>query len=83
MELSYEEARAFCIAHYTKRGMTVAYWSRSIPASPDEVFRIYGEIQKELEDSKRVCKRPLPPLGGLQVYETYILEEAEEPAGSQ
>lgn len=83
MELSYAEARAFCIAHYAKRGMTVDYWSRSIPASPDEVFRIYGEIQKELEDSKRVGKRPLPPLGGLQVYETYILEEAEEPAGSQ
>ena len=52
MAVSYEQARAACVAHYAKRVMDAEYWNRVLPTDPAEVFRIYGEIQKEIEDSK-------------------------------
>ena len=54
MAVSYEQARAACVAHYAKRVMDAEYWNRILPTDPVEVFRIYGEIQKEIEDSKRI-----------------------------
>ena len=52
MAVSYEQARAACVAHYAKRVMDAEYRTRILPTDPAEVFRIYGEIQKEIEDSK-------------------------------
>lgn len=72
-----EEKRIEIIEHYLKRGMTEEYWNEVIPKDPAEVERIYAEIQKELEISKRLGKRFLPPIGGLRVYETYYLDEEE------
>ncbi len=80
MAISCEEARAACVAHYAKRGMDAGYWERIIPTDPKEVFRIYGEIQKEKERAKHIGIRPLPPIGDFQAYETYWIDE---PAGSQ
>ena len=48
MEVSYDEALAVCIAHYAERGVEFQ------PRTPEEVFRIYRNIQKEKEDRKRV-----------------------------
>ena len=76
------DQREEIVQHYAKRGMDVDYWNRIIPTDPAEVARIYAEVQKEKEDAKRIGKRPLPLVGGLQVYETYLLEENEEPVGS-
>ena len=49
MEVSYKEALAVCIAHYAGRGVEFQ------PRPPEEVFRIYWNIQKENEDRKRVA----------------------------
>ena len=47
MEVSYDEALAVCIAHYAERGVEFQ------PRPPEEVFRIYRNIQKEKEDNDK------------------------------
>ena len=47
------DMRAEVIRHYAKRGMAEDYWNKVIPTDPAEVSRIYAEVQKEIEQSKR------------------------------
>ena len=75
------DKREEVVRHYAKRVMDEGYWNPIITTDPAEVARIHAEVQKEKEDAKRIGKRPLPPVGGLQIYETYLLEEVE-PVGS-
>lgn len=71
------------VRHYAKRGMDVEHWNSHIPTDPAEVARIYAEVQKEIEQSKRIGKRPhFQTEDGFIFYETYYLDE-DEPAGSQ
>jgi hypothetical protein len=76
MEVSYEEALAVCIAHYAERGVEFQ------PRLPEEVFRIYGNIQEENERKKHIGIRISHYIGGLPVYETYIMDDTD-PAASQ
>ena len=77
------DMREEIIQHYAKRGMDVDYWNDIIPTDPAEVARIYAEIQKEIEQSKRIGKRPhFQTDDGFTFYETYYLDE-DEPTGSQ
>ena len=73
MEVSYEEALAVCIAHYAERGVDFQ------PRPPEEVFRIYQNIQEENERKKHIGIRHL---GDRPVYETYIIDDTD-PATSQ
>ena len=47
------DMREVLVQHYAKRGMDVDYWNHIIPTDPAEVARIYAEVQKEIEISKR------------------------------
>ena len=47
------DKRAEVVRHYTKRGMDEDYWNSRIPTDPNEIDRIYAEIQKEIEISKQ------------------------------
>ena len=47
------DQREEVVRHYAKRGMDVDYWNRIIPTDSIEVARIYAEVQKEIEISKR------------------------------
>ena len=77
------DMREEIVQHYDKRVMDVAYWNDIIPTDPAEVARIYAEIQKEIEQSKRIGKRPhFQTDDGFTFYETYYLDE-DEPTGSQ
>lgn len=80
MAVSYSEAREACLTHYLERGMTAEYWSEYIGKKPEQVFRIYNNIQEEQERAKHIGIRPLPPIGDFQACETYWIDE---PAGSQ
>lgn len=52
--------------------MDVNYWNGIIPTDPAEVARIYAEVQKEIEQSKRIGKRPhFQTDDGFTFYETY------------
>lgn len=76
------DQREEIVQHYAKRGMDVDYWNRIIPTDPAEVARIYAEVQKEIELSKRIGKRPhFQTEDGFIFYETYNLDE-DEPVGS-
>jgi hypothetical protein len=47
------------------------------------VFWLWQEVQKEIEQSKRIGKRPhFQTDDGFTFYETYYLDE-DEPTGSQ
>ena len=63
------------LLHYMERYPNRAYWEATIPADPKEIARIYAEVQREKEEAKRIGKRSLPPIGDLQVFETYYLYE--------
>ena len=77
------DMREEIVQHHAKRVMDVAYWNDIIPTDPAEVARIYAEIQKEIEQSKRIGKRPhFQTDDGFTFYETYYLDE-DEPTGSQ
>ena len=76
MEVSYDEALAVCIAHYAEKGVLLA------PCSREEVFRIYGNIQEENEKKKLIGTRVCGYIGGIPVYETYIIDDTD-PATSQ
>lgn len=76
MEVSYDEALAVCIAHYAERG------GEFQPCPPEEVFRIYQNIQEENESKKHIGIRISHYIGGLPVYETYIIDDTD-PAASQ
>ena len=77
------DMREEIIQHYAKRVMDVNYWNGIIPTDPAEVARIYAEVQKEIEQSKRIGKRPhFQTDDGFTFYETYYLDE-DEPTGSQ
>lgn len=75
MEVSYEEALAVCIAHYAERGVVFQ------PHSPEEVFRIYWNIQKENEDRKRVVIKE-EIVCGMKIRRTELIDDTD-PATSQ
>jgi len=77
------DMREEIVQHYANRVMDVNYWNHIIPTDPAEVARIYTEIQKEIEQSKRIGKRPhFQTEDGFIFYETYYLDE-DKPTGSQ
>ena len=51
MELTIEEMRAACVAHYVERGHTPAHADLIVPNDDKEIRRIYACIQKEQEDN--------------------------------
>ena len=75
MEVSYEEALAVCIAHYAERGVEFQ------PRPPEEVFRIYRNIQKEKEDRKRVVIKE-EIVCGMKIRRTELIDDTD-PAVSQ
>ena len=75
MEVSYKEALAVCIAHYAERGVEFQ------PRPPKEVFRIYGEIQKEIEDSKRIQIKE-ERVCGMNIRRTVLIDDTD-PATSR
>ena len=81
MAVSYEQVRAACVAHYAKRVMDAEYWNRILPTDPAEVFRIYGEIQKEIEDSKRIQIKE-ERVCGMNIRRTVLIDDTD-PATSQ
>ena len=76
MEVSYETALAACVADRAEKGVPFTPYSR------EEVFRIYRNIQEENERKKHTGKRVCGYIGGLPVYETYIIADTD-PATSQ
>jgi hypothetical protein len=81
MAVSYEQARAACVAHYAKRVMDAEYWNRVLPTAPAEVFRIYRIIQKQNEDRKRVVIKE-EIVCGMKIRRTELIDDAD-PATSQ
>ncbi|MBE6981746.1 MAG: hypothetical protein E7437_05425 [Ruminococcaceae bacterium] len=75
MEVSYDEALAVCIAHYAERGVEFQ------PRPPEEVFRIYRNIQKEKEDRKRVVIKE-EIVCGMKIRRTELIDDTD-PAASQ
>ena len=75
MEVSYDEALAVCIAHYAERGVEFQ------PRPPEEVFRIYRNIQKEKEDRKRVVIKE-EIVCGMKIRRTERIDDTD-PAVSQ
>lgn len=75
MEVSYDEALAVCIAHYAERGVEFQ------PRPPEEVFRIYRNIQKEKEDRKRVVIKE-EIVCGMKIRRTELIDDTA-PAASQ
>ena len=75
MEVSYKEALAVCIAHYAERGVEF------LPRPPEEVFRIYRNIQKEKEDRKRVVIKE-EIVCGMKIRRTELIDDTD-PAASQ
>ena len=75
MEVSYKEALAVCIAHYAERGVDFQ------PRPPEEVFRIYRNIQKEKEDRKRVVIKE-EIVCGMKIRRTELIDDTD-PAASQ
>ena len=75
MEVSYKEALAVCIAHYAERGVEFQ------PRPPEEVFRIYRNIQKEIEDRKRVVIKE-EIVCGMKIRRTELIDDTD-PAASQ
>lgn len=75
MEVSYKEALAVCIAHYAERGVEFQ------PRPPEEVFRIYRNIQKEKEDRKRVVIKE-EIVCGMKIRRTELIDDTD-PAASQ
>ena len=75
MEVSYDEALAVCIAHYAERGVEFQ------PRPPEEVFRIYRNIQKEKEDRKRVAIKE-EIVCGIKIRRTELIDDTD-PAASQ
>ena len=75
MEVSYDEALAVCIAHYAERGVEFQ------PRPPEEVFRIYRNIQKEKEDRKRVVIKE-EIVCGMKIRKTELIDDTD-PAASQ
>lgn len=75
MEVSYKEALAVCIAHYAERGVEFQ------PRPPEEVFRIYRNIQKEKEDRKRVVIKE-EIVCGMKIRRTELIDDTD-PATSQ
>ena len=75
MEVSYEEALAVCIAHSAERGVEFQ------PRPPEEVFRIYRNIQKEKEDRKRVVIKE-EIVCGMKIRRTELIDDTD-PAASQ
>ena len=75
MEVSCKEALAVCIAHYAERGVEFQ------PRPPEEVFRIYRNIQKEKEDRKRVVIKE-EIVCGMKIRRTELIDDTD-PAASQ
>ena len=70
MEVSYKEALAVCIAHYAERGVGFQ------PRPPEEVFRIYRNIQKEKEDRKRVVIKE-EIVCGMKIRRTELIDDTD------
>jgi hypothetical protein len=49
MELTFEEMRAVCVAHYVERRHTPAHADLIVPKDEEEIRRIYKCIQEEQE----------------------------------
>ncbi len=73
MEVSYKEALAVCIAHYAERGVEFQ------PRPPEEVFRIYRNIQKEKEDRKRVVIKE-EIVCGMKIRRTELIDDTDSAA---
>ena len=54
MELTIDEMRAVCVAHYVERGHTPAHADLIVPRDEKEVRRIYDCIQKEQEEMRQL-----------------------------
>ena len=77
------DMREEVLRDYAKKAMTEDYWDKIISTDPAEVARIYAIIQKEREEAKRIGKRPyFQTEDGFIFYETYYLDEEDEPIGS-
>ena len=53
MELTIEEMRAVCVAHYVERRHTPVHADLIVPKVESEIRRIYGCIQKEQNSIER------------------------------
>ena len=71
------DLREEIILHYmTERELSREFCEKIIPTDPWKVAYIYDVIQKEKEDSKNIgIRRVVPPVGNLDVWETYRLDE--------
>ena len=74
MEVSYETALAACVADRAEKGVPFT------PQSREDVFRIYWNIQEENEKKKLIGKRVCGYIGGIPVYETYIIDDTDPAA---
>jgi hypothetical protein len=54
MELTIDEMRAVCVAHYVERGHTPAHADLIVPRDEKEVRRIYDCIQKEQKEMRQL-----------------------------
>ena len=75
MELTLEEMREVCVAHYVERGHTPDHADLIVPHDKEEILRIHARIQEETEMVKR-CKQIPRPVAGLNIIE--IVEADEE-----
>ena len=83
MAISRNEAREEVVQHYMEtRGFTRKQAEDYIH-DDDRVFWLLEEVQKEREEAKRIGKRPhFQTEDGFIFYETYYLDEEDEPIGS-
>ena len=54
MNLTVEEMRAVCVAHYVERGHSPAHAELIIGNDEEEIRRIFGCIQKEQEQLRQL-----------------------------
>lgn len=82
MLVSLEEARAGIIRHYKGQG-----WSEEqlcVDAlRPEEVFRIYGCVQKDEEQSKQLALKLVDVIAGFPIYQNLPVKEAKLPASDE
>ena len=83
MEMTREEVRNAVIQHYMETRHFTRKQAEDYIHDDDRVFWLWQEVQKEIEQSKRIGKRPhFQTDDGFTFYETYYLDE-DEPTGSQ
>lgn len=72
MELTVEEMRAVCVAHYVERGYRPAHAEQIIGNKESEIRRIYNIIQEEKKRKIKILPRKI---AGLNIMETVLVDE--------